>query len=896
MNNDDVKKFINISNLYTEVLDLNEKKQVDENWFTDKIKDVFGITDDQATEIDKTAKKTGIDTENPEGKDAKKTGIDPSKLANPSGDNTTGTVDPEASGNVEPRPGLNMFGGDIDQRKWDKKYGDTHNTDGTPKSVQNPDGSATTGIDSAEVNPKTDADITTNKTFDSINDAQEADDLEVGDIITIDGIESEVKYDQPSDTRFYVHPGTDTSITEPKPKSDGSVDAVGSEEDPTVTDQEGGVAQGIDQVDAATDDATQEPVNTKDLMTRYNEGGKKAMPEIKKLQTELSRLGFDPNGIDGKYGNGTYAAVQAFQKANGLTVDGQAGTNTLAAIEKAINPNAGSGKDADGVPLTVAPGTGKDGPAGGAKSGVETDPNDAMSADNQQKDINTAQPNADLARYIELLNKLEGGQQNAGTPNATQGKVVASYDFRDLMTLVENKLLNEQLTKAEMEELKALHTKVQGHVGVDTELDDKITAQLNRYLKLVKEPASTASQASVNTKVNQKSAAPKVSKESYIQMAPDRDASLANFNVSKMKAKYPKPYVDMPQADGTVHRGYGPLVNLENFVKNNSKLKAKIIGKPAQQAGAPGGQPTEFKATHFHKNNFGLTNSLMLHTDNKFYFQKRDQETNKKVIAPWQGNVNNRSALNPASVDGEIVNGKKIEYPEGTTFSKKGNTKKPAVQTASKDNNMKKAIREASMNISINGDSAAEVAELAGILKNAGMPDAKPVSDILPRPGEKPAMAMDSPVRSVPGGAAFDLDYDGHDDMVAKMKMMDEPAPDDSPCGMGEEGVEEDSWDNSPDETYADTQTMTKDLSGGLNRQKKSYPKVAGGDNPMAVETSIKEQLWAALNEKMIEGDKKRGKMKTLKASRGYGEDIKTTEGSKKGKESRGNKKKDSRG
>ena len=70
MNNDDVKKFINISNLYTEVLDLNEKKQVDENWFTDKIKDVFGITNDQATAIDKTAKKTGIDTENAEGEDA----------------------------------------------------------------------------------------------------------------------------------------------------------------------------------------------------------------------------------------------------------------------------------------------------------------------------------------------------------------------------------------------------------------------------------------------------------------------------------------------------------------------------------------------------------------------------------------------------------------------------------------------------------------------------------------------------------------------------------------------------------------------------------------------------------------------------------------------------------
>ena len=381
------------------------------------------------------------------------------------------------------------------------------------------------------------------------------------------------------------------------------------------------------------------------------------------------------------------------------------------------------------------------------------------------------------------------------------------------------------------------------------------------------------------------------------------NGSLVNFNIDRKQ-----PSIQIKNRDGEVFDLHG---------KDTEKLKQYIDKKKGWSVVDPdapkdrNAKPTEFKATHFHKNNLGLTNSLMLHTDGKFYFQKRDQETNKMVIAKWRGNTNNRSALNPASVDGEIVNGKKIDYPEGTTFNNKGNTKKPAaqaggnekrngakfgVQTASKDNNMKKAIREASMNISINGDSAAEVAELAGILKNAGMPDANTASDILPRAGEKPAMAMDSPVRSVPGGAAFDLDYDGHDDMVAKMKMMDEPAPDDSPCGMGEEGVEEDSWDNSPDETYADTQTMTKDLSGGLNRQKKSYPKVAGGDNPMAVETSIKEQLWAALNEKMIEGDKKRGKTKTLKASRGYGEDIKTTEGSKKGKESRGNKKKDSRG
>ena len=90
---------------------------------------------------------------------------------------------------------------------------------------------------------------------------------------------------------------------------------------------------------------------------------------------------------------------------------------------------------------------------------------------------------------------------------------------------------------------------------------------------------------------------------------------------------------------------------------------------------------------------------------------------------------------------------------------------------------------------------------------------------------------------------------------------------------------------------------MLNDLAGGLNRPKKSYPSTQPGDNPMAV----KEAIWEALNKKMTEGDKTRGK--TLKASRGEklnasrgnklmasrGKDKKTTEGSK-GKKSRGEK------
>jgi hypothetical protein len=80
--------------------------------------------------------------------------------------------------------------------------------------------------------------------------------------------------------------------------------------------------------------------------------------------------------------------------------------------------------------------------------------------------------------------------------------------------------------------------------------------------------------------------------------------------------------------------------------------------------------PTEFKPTHFHKNNFGGRSSVMLHSDGKFYHMAPGQypNQNQKVIAPWNGNPENRSAMNPASIDGEFVDGKPVDYPEGITY------------------------------------------------------------------------------------------------------------------------------------------------------------------------------------------------------------------------------------
>ena len=40
----------------------------------------------------------------------------------------------------------------------------------------------------------------------------------------------------------------------------------------------------------------------------------------------------------------------------------------------------------------------------------------------------------------------------------------------------------------------------------------------------------------------------------------------------------------------------------------------------------------------------------------------------------------------------------------------------------------------------------------------------------------------------------------------------------------------------TPDPEVKDTNFMTKDIAGGINKAKKTYPKVSSGDNPMAME------------------------------------------------------------
>jgi len=588
----------------------------------------------------------------------------------------------------------------------------------------------------------------------------------------------------------------------------------------------GGNAQGGEFDTATADDATSnppigtstttqgntvgqtDPANQKDLMTRYNEGGKQAMPEIEKLQQDLKDLGFDPNGVDGKYGNGTFKAVQEFQKANGLQVDGQAGNATLAKIDQVKAGGAVQGDSAADVAQDDA------------ARGSDTAQANPTPTDGDPGETQANAPDAETQRLIDELNDLI----NQMMP---RGQTVSASADQDSITAMRGAInLAESLVREATEEQKAKLGDLLSQLGntnwAQSNADAYQTIMNRANAAMASSPSATRASAPATptdgdpgTQAQPQAAqgqtqatrgpddgnrggqqpnnlgpdgqrdgddlgnaptAPKVSKETYIQMAPNRPADIANMNVSQMKAKYPTPYVDIPNKDGTVTRGYGPLKNLQDFVANKGKrLNAKIVGQ----------------------------------------------------------------------------------------------------QNASKEYDMTKKINEgASMNIT--ADNASELAELLGILKNAGMPNAAPVADMhIDMPMAHDAMHTDidshkqGPMpcatcggdhgEDTPcgGGEEWDNSPDeGYGDMMDIIKLSGGPNSNKNPGDIrvkdprqNDEEVEEDGWDNSPDEEYKDDDYMYQ--SGGIHKKKKSHPPVAGGDNPMALENSIKAQLYKALEEKL---------------------------------------------
>ncbi|NLI20149.1 MAG: peptidoglycan-binding protein [Clostridiales bacterium] len=100
-----------------------------------------------------------------------------------------------------------------------------------------------------------------------------------------------------------------------------------------------------DSSSSSTDTTTTTTTATNPNTLQYGDSGDR----VTELQTALTKLGYDPNGVDGRFGAGTQKAVIAFQKANKLTADGLAGTKTqnlLYSLASAADSSSSSSSDA----------------------------------------------------------------------------------------------------------------------------------------------------------------------------------------------------------------------------------------------------------------------------------------------------------------------------------------------------------------------------------------------------------------------------------------------------------------------------------------------------------------------------------------------------------------------
>lgn len=78
----------------------------------------------------------------------------------------------------------------------------------------------------------------------------------------------------------------------------------------------------------------------------YKKGSTGAV--VTQIQTKLKAWGYYTGAVDGVFGSGTEKAVRWFQRANGLTVDGKVGTQTLAALGIQAGTSSSSGGGTSG--------------------------------------------------------------------------------------------------------------------------------------------------------------------------------------------------------------------------------------------------------------------------------------------------------------------------------------------------------------------------------------------------------------------------------------------------------------------------------------------------------------------------------------------------------------------
>jgi len=156
--------------------------------------------------------------------------------------------------------------------------------------------------------------------------------------------------------------------------------------------------------------------------------------------------------------------------------------------------------------------------------------------------------------------------------------------------------------------------------------------------------------------------------------------------------------------------------------------------------------------------------------------------------------------------------------PDFLDMDKDGDKKEP-MKKAIKDKEAKKeSVNEA---IQISTDSPQEASMMMQILKLAGVQPVDAAMIGAEEPTAEPEMDQD--------------DAAGSMDMARMRDIINKP----------EDEKAEETFANEPAEKVQDIDALVNVHSGGLNRNKKTYPKVANGDNPMAAEDKITEEELA---------------------------------------------------
>ncbi len=131
----------------------------------------------------------------------------------------------------------------------------------------------------------------------------------------------------------------------------------------------------------------------------------------------------------------------------------------------------------------------------------------------------------------------------------------------------------------------------------------------------------------------------------------------------------------------------------------------------------------------------------------------------------------------------------------------------------------KETVKE---DIKISADSPQEASMMMQILKLAGVQQVGPEEPVAEPEEECPVCGQDD-------------DAMGSQEMGRMRDIVQNP----------EDEQKEETFANEPEEKVSDVDTLVNVQSGGLNRQKKTHPKVASGDNPMAAEDKITEEELA---------------------------------------------------